>query len=37
MIDGLEGVDEAAVLGEIGKFGQLLLVDHVEAARRTDC
>ena len=37
MIDGLEGVDEAAVLGEIGKFGQLLLVDHVEAAGSTDC
>ena len=25
------------MLGEIGKFCQLLLVDHVEAARRTDC
>ena len=25
------------MLGEIGKFGQLLLVDHVETARRADC
>lgn len=36
MIDGLQGMDEAAVQGEIGKFGELFLVYHVEAARRTN-
>ena len=33
MVNCLQGVNEAAVLGEIGQLGELLFVDHVQASR----